>query len=451
MAARFFPLLTGRHDLMARNVHVQRCRRMPAFMPTTHKSAPFINSRSKSQDHCLVNGIYRVRDNTWYCVPNDHESVPELPQTDEDYDVMRQRTARHYLNFISLPELLANLDILTHQQQNLLLSTLNRIEHYPQRFAREGQKYAETAGIMLMTDAPYSKEFGLCGVCGRRCLRWRICPACCHVKRMVILKKFLPRFCRGNRFFCTSSFTGFMVFDALVHVYWAACEYAIRTMVNERYFEGAFVYEAIEMHSYFPCVLVVPHVHMVIVADAISSAVMAMFRELVQSYRGQVWNRKKRRYEDDPEWRVRLPVQPTTRTYSIDEMADYCNILNYLVLPVDVVTPYRAAWPLAKANFREFASLLNQNVTEALFGWASSMDKRDGHYYRGAMHHRSRSFVGVKKSIRETKAHERRVAALLHDCNDANLNGFPYADKASIEEQSKQIGPQGCALDQIPN
>jgi hypothetical protein len=240
-----------------------------------------------------------------------------------------------------------------------------------------------------------------------------------------------------------------MVFDALVHVYWAACEYALRTMVNEGFFAGAFVYEAVEIHSYFPCVLVVPHIHMVIVADAISSAVMSLFRELVQSYHGQIWNRKKRRYEDDPEWRVRLPVRPSTRTYLIDEVEDYCNILNYLVLPVDIVTPYRAAWPLAEANRRESAILLNQNVTEALFGWALSMDNRDGHYYRGAMHHKSGSFVGVSKCIRETKAHERRVAALLQECNDANLNGFPYADKPSIEEEADQERRQDHADDQI--
>jgi hypothetical protein len=193
----------------------------------------------------------------------------------------------------------------------------------------------------------------------------------------------------------------------------------------------------------------VPHNHLVIAADSISSGTMEVFREHVRSYQGQVWNPKKHRYEES-DWQEGVAARPTTQTFHIEAREDYANILDYLVVPVDLVTPYRAAWQLARADQRQSAILLNQNVTEALAGLELFTRGRDGHFYRGRFHHKSGGFLGVAKRIRETRQHDRRVAALLQDCNDANLAAFPFERKHCVEEQSSQCDPQSRANHEPP-
>ncbi|HRZ46287.1 MAG TPA: hypothetical protein P5555_13945 [Candidatus Paceibacterota bacterium] len=147
-----------------------------------------------------------------------------------------------------MDELCRNVRLLMPHQQRLLVETLNRIESYPQRFARKGQDYSATAGIVLMADAGFARQFCMCSIGGGHCGRWRICPFCCHLKRKAILSKFLPTMHRSNCYFSTLSFDGPLPFEIPfnehVDVYWAACEYATRTMRLEGYFSGVFSFEA---------------------------------------------------------------------------------------------------------------------------------------------------------------------------------------------------------------
>jgi hypothetical protein len=366
-----------------------------------------------------------------------------MPQPGEDAGVWRERAARSYLNYSKLNELEANLRILTPFQQDLLLTTQNRIAMYPQRFARQGQDYAQTAGIILMSEFERRKDFCMCGVCGRACKLWRICPACGHRKRMTILKKFLPVFRRGNYFFLTASFDDYMPYDfpghALWHVHWAAIEYAVRTMVADGYFEGAFVYEALYIESFFPKPLILPHAHILVVAEELTAGTLGIFRQRVSEFNGHVWNRKRRAYElPAPEWRESIAVTPNTCTHHIDGIEDAANVMGYLVKPEDVTTPYLADWARYVADDRSQAILLNQNVNEVLAGWEVYSHDRDGHYYRGRLHHSSGDFLGIPRRIRETRRHDREVRDLLARCNELNFEAFPHQEHVPIEREARQ-------------
>lgn len=362
-----------------------------------------------------------------------------MPQADEDARVWRQRAARAYLNRASLNELEANLYILTPSQQDLLLTTRNRIEMYPQRFARAEQQYAETAGIVLMSEYERRKDYCLCAVCGRACKLWKICSACCHRKRMTILKKFLPVFYRGNFFFLTASFGDYLAFDepgyALWDVHWAAIEFAVRTMLDDGYFEGAFVFETIHFQSFYPAPLVLPHDHIIVVAEDLSADTLNIFRERVREFNGHVYSRSKRSYLlPAPENRESIAVPVNTCTYHIDAIEDAANIFGYLVQPVDVATPYLSDWTRHVVNDRRKAIVLNQNLDEVFAGWEMFSRDRDGHFYRGRLHHSSGDFLGIPKKTRETKRHDREVRELLADCNELNFEAFPYEDRVPIEQ-----------------
>ena len=187
----------------------------------------------------------------------------------------------------------------------------------------------------------------------------------------------------------------------------------------------------------------VPHNHMIIAADSITASTMAIFRDLVRSYHGQVWNPDKRRYEE-PRWKESIRFAPTTQTFLINELEDRANILDYLVKPFDLVTPYRAAWEIVKTNDRENAILLNQNVAEVLTNWEVFTKDRDGHYYRGAMHHRSGTFLGVQKRLRETPEHEQHVQALLAEVADQNFAWCPSDGRIPIEREGPpELGAGG--------
>lgn len=375
----------------------------------------------------LDNGIWYVDDGGW---------LSPSANLDLSCALWSANKVRAALNYTSLAELEGNRSVLSPGESVLLDCTIKRISHYPHRFAREGQRYSENAGIMLMSRHIQKGAFCMCSIGGRRCSLWRRCAHCCHQKRMTILRKYLPMFHRGRWFYVTLSWRrSLWVESPLVeplYLYWGACDFALRHLIDAGHIRGAFVYEALYVDSYVPGQRVLPHNHMVLLADELTAAVIETFRSLAKSYTGQRWNSMKRKWEHlaEPEF---IQVEPTTRSYPILTQADFCNILNYLVVPVDFATKYIEAWPKAAATGRAGVSLLNQNTIDLIDGIDRLSGGRDGHYYRAALHHSSVDFHGVKKKERETVEHEQKVLALLRECSEDNVTDFPYADKTPIE------------------
>lgn len=378
-------------------------------------------------DNLLNNGIWYV-DGVWVC-------------PDASLDLSRSlggaNKVRAAMNYTSLSELEANRAVLTPDEYALVYSTINRINQHPQRFARAGQRYSENAGIMLMSRHIQRGAFCMCSIAGRRCSLWRRCPYCCHFKRMTILRKYLPMFHHGRWFYITLSWVrSLWVESPLVErmdLYWSACDFAVRHLIDSGHIKGAFVYEALHVDSYVPEQRALPHDHLVVLADELTPKIIQTFKDAVKSYTGQKWNSKKKKWEQlsEPD---HIKVEPSTRSYPIPTQSDFSNILSYLVVPVNFAEKYLEAWPAASASGRAGVPLLNQNAIDLIDGCDKLSAGRDGHYYRGALHHSSGDFHGVKRSVRETREHEQMVLALLRDCADDNVAAFPFSDKTPIEQ-----------------
>jgi hypothetical protein len=141
--------------------------------------------------------------------------------------------------------------------QELADATDYRILRFPQRFAREGQHYADNANILLLSRLTGKDSLLKCGLLRHTCKRWKLCPYCCHVKRMEILGKFLPVFQthEGRWGFLNLSFTrphycGDCYHD-LLGLLWDALRFGFEMMIDQGEFDAAFLLEEFAVLSYW--------------------------------------------------------------------------------------------------------------------------------------------------------------------------------------------------------
>ncbi len=261
---------------------------------------------------------------------------------------------------------------------------------------------------------------------------------------MEILRKFLSVFYQGSWFFSTLSWKRSLLIESPamenLGLYWGACDFAIRHLIDDGLISGAFVFEALSIGSYMPVLRALPHNHLIMFADTITDDTMETFKKLVRSYKGQKWNSKKKQWEElaEPE---DIMVEPTTLTYRIDAQNDFANILNYMVVPMDFASKYKEAFSKAWGSNRKDIAFVNQNVLDLIDLCEFMSANRDGHYDRGTLHHSSGDFHGIKKSMRKTAKHKCEVRELLNECSRENLIAFPFTEKTPIEKEMIQECP----------
>jgi hypothetical protein len=260
-----------------------------------------------------------------------------------------------------------------------------------------------------------------------RCNDWRLCPYCCHVKRMEILRKFLPCFREQSFYLLTISFARSLNvepwLDEPMWAYWAAAHYALKEMCLDHSFQGAIVLEECVIESYHPQMLILPHVHAVVRADQITPGQIEQLKALISSYDGRHWCGKRRRWVRR-ELSGLIEVRPVTQTCPLPELPDFSDALCYLVKPLDVYTPYANA--LADLRQQPGCELdwLNQDKNQTISMWELHKEHRYQHYYLGNMHASAKAFLGYGPKRRNTLDHKRHVAALLDEVNEARDMGY---------------------------
>jgi hypothetical protein len=320
----------------------------------------------------------------------------------------------------------------------MLDSIKYRINEWPQRFAREKHQYKENACLIAMSEHEQAREFCSCGCIGSsigrfrsgNCGLWKICPYCGHRKRMVILRKFLPVFRRGRWWFVTISPPWMCNVNSMtIHLlidWWEACRFALYTLIESEVIKGAFLLETISIHAYWPMPRGLPHVHVVILADAMTKSTVEELKRAFSSYHGQWWYPKKRCWVE-PEVARPIRCEPSTRTYRIRRQFDFGSILSYMCNPVNLAAAYIQDWPKVAGSLRD-AIKLNENVVEAIHAWCVAMHDRWGHRYMAALQHAHADFTGIEKSTREKKQFRQLVKDMLEECRLKRMIEFDPDD-----------------------
>ena len=345
----------------------------------------------------------------------------------------------HHLNDTDLDEITRRRRLLTSRQRWLLDAINYRVETYPQRFARDA-RYAQTAGLVLLSEWERRQKFCHCSIRNRLCGLWKLCVHCSYRRRTALLERFLTQFWRSRWWFLTISFDGVLPFEGHfaedMGLYWTACHKAVRALVKDGSFLGAVKVEELHVESLLPLV-VLPHCHFLIAAEDVTGDHLEELRQLVLAHRGT-----------QPDWRIGQPVTDETELVGLRVMAkadhlatvgDLARVLRYMVKPLDLVTPYLCAWPEAALNERAGVPDLNLNVVEFFDGHAENCYSRHQLDSLGILDGRARRrCIAVPKATRQQAAHRTRVAALWRKCADEATDEFGF-DRVAIEPTAASI------------
>jgi hypothetical protein len=349
------------------------------------------------------------------------DGLPLYART-EMADLSRLSPDRAELNLTDIHDLQRNGDLLSLGQEWRVGECIRRIELWPHRFAREGQMYAENAGIIALSGWFGRHDFCRCGNLYFRshqkhpspCNQWRVCPYCAHKRRMRMQRQFLPAYYRGRWWFLTLSFTrsAWVGWHAKedISLWWDACRWALFNMLLAGAFRGVFVFEALHIESYWPHPLVLPHVHVIVLADEITPGLLDELRARVAAYSGQRWDSRSKKW-----------IQP--------EQPEFIH-----ATPINWAEKYVEQWPKLPRNDRSF---FNQNVFEVIDGWeieslsyskTRRVASRRQHYFLGQLQHAHRDYVGIARKERDSALNNARVRDLLAECNAAQSLGFAPED-----------------------
>lgn len=350
-----------------------------------------------------------------------------------------------HLNHSSLDELHANLHLLNRGQECMRNVVLNKIEDLPKRFNRRGdpetgkhnQRYAETAGLILMSPWSDRFRFSNCGVKrlvnGRHlrfnCGNYWFCPACCHFRRMDFQRRFAHSFHSGRFFHLTVSYgRSLSLVDPpgqFIEVHWDAIVSALRLMVEAGFIRGVYWAQELFLESLDDHVPVLPHGHALVEADKFGDFEQDVLHLLIDEYRGESWSNDKQKFLPDDSVRVLLPV--SIDSVPIETEHQFHNTVSYLCKPVDLATPYLAGVEQCQLGERDFCEL-NQAKDDFLLGVEILLgpvrsnrqeDRLRGRVRfgaRGTLDGHSRSkFIGVPRRVRETRSHQQLTKMVLSE------------------------------------
>lgn len=340
----------------------------------------------------------------------------------------------HYLNATDLDEITRHRRLLNSRQRWLLDAIHHRLETFPQRFARN-ERYAQTAGLVLLSDWERRRKFCHCSIRNRLCGLWKLCAHCSYRRRTLLLQRFLTQFSCSRWWFLTISFGGGLL-SLEGHVaedmglYWTACHKAVRALVDDGSFLGAVKVEELHVEALLPLV-VLPHCHFLIAAEDVTGGHIEQVKQLVLAHRGLT-----------PDWGIgelvrdeaeRVELEVTTKTHDLPTAGDFARVLGYLIKPLDLVKPYLSAWPEAVLNERDYVPELNENVVEFFHGYEVNCHSRHQLDYMGILDAKTgERCIAVPKRTCQQVAHKARVAALLREYADEATDELVF-DRVAIE------------------
>ena len=272
---------------------------------------------------------------------------PLFDISDDDNDTPRATDLARFdrLDHSDLEGLLDNERVLPADTRRFLRTGVHKIEAYPERFDRERDDYPSLLALVAASTWCLAREFSLCGLRNAQgysqpCRIWSLCPACSYIQRKrSALDSYLVRFGRTSWRLVTISFQaelGDGIYDEdQVRLCWQAILAAMHRAREEGVIRGAMTRTEMHLEGFLP-MRYHPHLHTVVDADSFD-------RETVAGY---VFAYRCPETGDRVTWPVSIHDRPLTNESS------FANALSYLGKPLDLVRPYRAAWPVAAENNR---------------------------------------------------------------------------------------------------
>jgi hypothetical protein len=319
-----------------------------------------------------------------------------------------------------------------------------RIDVFPERFARPHQHYLQNAMLLVLGGYSRAPSLAMCSLHDRCCGLWRACPFCCHVRTYRAFEAFLKvrPSVLSRLWFQTIAPTRLFYPDEVeerfqIEAFWDAVHDGLHQLVQEGVIEGAFAVEEyspvlVDDDGAGACVpgqLAFPHAHLILIAERLTAADVARLRSLVGRCSGMWRPRRRRRNKRSG---AAVPEAPgacsgpagascgvDTRTTPISRHSDLARIIRYLLKPVDWLKAYGDAWDrLGAAGRPGVAVELNRMLANAVDDWEAVTYCRHKVYRLGRLHPCHRAFVGTKKRARRSRHHRELIRRRLDECED---------------------------------
>ena len=382
---------------------------------------------------------------------------------------------RALLNHADLDDLYWHRRLLTPLQRDLLDIVQAKIERNPDWFARKGQDYSQTAGLVLMSSWGRIVDFCTCMVEDARreyglvndkrralnCRCWRLCDHDAWRRQMDLQCRFLSKFSEGLWYSLTASFTGNLpmvggnlqrnnppVSHADLIVYWDAIRSAVAFMTEAGVFRGAVLTEELHLESLYPWVLVTPHTHVLVLAnDVLGEVELARFQARLQQFKGSVIDWGRTINDDEGRWgsyhvafekwklnerktkprlpqpfmkidsRLRLELPISLDCKVLPTQADFARRISYQMKPHTLAKLYEKSRAILLRENPEGLEFLTQNVNDFIVMSDLLLTPRRSPAYYGSCDARRPVYKGNKGYLLDDQDHRAETKALLKSLN----------------------------------
>ncbi len=299
------------------------------------------------------------------------------------------------LNRSDMSELKLNEDRLDICQRNYLSFIRNKVKCFPHRFPDQ-QNYLRQSSLFVLTHGWTSADrFCRCCIPNKKnlsgeCRLHRFCSYCSWRAGQSASLRYVPAFEDGTWHFLTGSYTGDLTMKGPTDAhdwldYWDAYKLALNQLVKDGDLRGVYMTEELAVNSMLP-VQVLPHIHCIIEASAITRDTVAKLKHLVTQHLYS---------------RFDQPLTPNIKVDAIKTQRSLFHHLRYMFKPINVVKAYDLAWAKALHNNRKLAQSLNSQTTDLVLGYAHVTTDRQKMHAKGNLDSRSKNFIGVRKKNHE--------------------------------------------------
>jgi hypothetical protein len=267
---------------------------------------------------------------------------------------------------------------------------------------KEGERvyppqYFENAGLIINAQPKFAARFCNCGVPvngqSARCNLRKYCPRCAGAEGFRLMKVYGDAFYHGPWHHLTLSFKGNVALDDLSECsfVWDALKSTTDGLIRSGVIDGAIHVEELAIRSFLTC-KVLPHAHVVAQGEGVRQDVLDELARQV-----------------DQELKAVNPDVPLSCNFKIKPLEDegqFCNALGYVLKPINLSTPYRAAWEEKCRDNSRKAVELNSETRDVILGLGSLFKMRKGIKYMGNLNARNKNFIGTPEEERRKRARQ---------------------------------------------
>lgn len=286
---------------------------------------------------------------------------------------------KEHLNWSDMDELRNYQSLLDDSQTSLLKLAHKKQTDYTDNFDKGF--YFQNLPFLITSNYGRAQSVLCCGrtIKGVKipCNQWSFCSKCAYKRGIAFYHQFIGAFRKYSFHHITLSFDGDIGFDALDAVnareYWDANTRAIREVISDKIIAGAYLVHEISIRSFLP-LRVVPHSHVIIVADEIPSDIADLI--------------------------TGVDLKPSIKSTTIKDDDDFKYMSCYLTKEFNLEKYYLSAWRahVEGDESREHAPALNYQMKVFLDSWDIARNGYSRVLYMGNLRPQNKKiFIGTEK------------------------------------------------------